>query len=202
LKYAFLRKKWQVNRPTSPRLAVLRAGTFCNMPASALQFAQRAKRKDKLYEKNFSSTCDCAVGHFIGLASRKTNPAPSRFAAENKIVSSTPAGEQLVPEVSITLPDNTLPPTTDSTTSSVGQTSSTISLEDNGKTFNFNVGDVFLLNLGADVYDWTVTIDNQDVAALSAGTATLTAVGEPVCLKASPPCMVPTILFKVTLIVQ
>jgi hypothetical protein len=152
-------------------------------------------------------------------ASRKTNSAPSRLAAENKIVSSTPAGEQLVPEVSTTLPDNALPPTTDSTTSSVGQTSSTISLEDNGKTFNFHVGDVFLLNLGTDVYNWTVTIDNQDVAALkvgvtvpkgaqgmfdalSAGTATLTAVGDPLCLKSSPPCGMPTILFRVTLVVQ
>ncbi len=142
-----------------------------------------------------------------GCASRKSPPAPSE------------PGEQLAPEVSTTLPDNALPPTTDSTDSTVGQTPSAVTLEDNGKTFNFHVGDAFLLNLGNEVYDWDVTIDNQNVIALkvgvtvikgaqglfdalSSGTAMLTAVGDPLCRKSAPPCGMPTILFKVTLIVQ
>jgi hypothetical protein len=155
-------------------------------------------------------------------ASQKATPAPSELVAGNppaEIVSSTQIAEQLVPEVSTTLPDNILPPVTDSANPPDGQTSSTITLDDNGKTFNFHVGDAFLLNLGTDRYDWTVTIDNQNVIglrmgvtviegaqglfdALGVGTATLSASGDPLCRKSSPPCMMPTILFKVTLNVE
>jgi hypothetical protein len=104
------------------------------------------------------------------------------------------------------------PPVSESTSASV------IALEDNGKTFTFQVGDSFLLNLGAG-YDWTVAVDNQDAVALkmgvmviegaqgvfdalAPGTATLQAVGEPGCLKSTPPCKIPTILFKVILTVE
>ena len=69
------------------------------------------------------------------------------------------------------------------------------------------------------MYEWNVTVDNQNVVALkmgvlvikgaqglfdalAPGTATLTAVGDPLCRKSTPPCMIPTILFKVTLVVQ
>jgi hypothetical protein len=124
------------------------------------------------------------------------------------------------PEISTTLPDNAFPPSAGVTSLPPAvQSPATIVLDDNGKTFNFQVGDTFLLDLGTDVYDWTVTVDNQDVIALkmglmaikgaqgtfdalSPGTATLTAVGDPLCRKSSPPCGMPTILFKVILIVQ
>ena len=94
-----------------------------------------------------------------------------------------------------------------------------ITLEDKGKTFNMKVGDSFLLNLGTDIYDWTVTVDNENILhlkmgvmvirgaqgiydALALGTATLSAIGNPVCLQSSPPCTMPSILFSVTLIVK
>ena len=122
---------------------------------------------------------------------------------------------QLIPEVSTTLPNVsvTSPPDTPSSSPT------SITFGDNGKSFVFHVGDSFLLDIGTDVYEWTVAIDNQDVVALKAsetapegaqgffsvlgaGTATLTAVGDPLCRKVSPPCGVPTILFRVTLTVE
>lgn len=126
------------------------------------------------------------------------------------------------PEISTTLPDNGVASSVDSpSVPPVGQTSSAVEivLEDNGKTFDYQVGDSFLLNLGTDVYDWTVTVDNQNVIALkmgvaviqgaqgtfdalSAGTATLSASGDPLCRKVSPPCGMPTILFRVTVVVK
>lgn len=129
---------------------------------------------------------------------------------------------QTGPEISTTLPDNMVTPAAGSASNPpAGQTSSpaSITLEDKGKTFTFQVGDSFLLNLGDGVYEWTVTVDNQDVVALkigvlvikgaqgifdalAPGTATLTAVGDPLCRKSTPPCMIPTTLFKVTLVVQ
>ena len=124
---------------------------------------------------------------------------------------------QLVPEVSTTLPNasDTNTPRSDNPLSSP----TSITFGDNGKSFIFRVGDSFLLNLGTDIYEWTVAIDNQNVVALNtdetipegaqgffsalgAGNATLTAVGDPLCRKASPPCGMPTILFKVTLTIE
>ena len=81
------------------------------------------------------------------------------------------------------------------------------------------VGDSFLLNLGSDFYDWTVEVDNQSVLsreknvtvikgaqgiyqALAAGTATLTASGNPQCLNSNPPCMSPSISVTITVIVK
>jgi hypothetical protein len=94
-----------------------------------------------------------------------------------------------------------------------------ITLEDNGKTFTMKVGDSFLLNLGTDIYDWTVTVDNESVLhlkmgvmvirgaqgiydALAPGTTVLSAIGNPTCLQSNPPCAIPSILFKVTIIVE
>lgn len=82
-----------------------------------------------------------------------------------------------------------------------------------------HVGDSFLLNLGTDIYNWTVNVDNQDVLhlkvgvmvikgaqgiyeALAPGTATLTATGDPLCRHAQPPCAIPSILFSVTIVVE
>lgn len=121
------------------------------------------------------------------------------------------------PEVATTLPESGgAPPEVESTD---GGAAATITFEDNGKTFTYNVGDSFLLNLGAGIYNWDVTIDQQDVIslqmgvtvidgaqgtfeALKTGTALLTAVGDPKCRQSSPPCGMPTVLFKVTIVIE
>lgn len=89
-----------------------------------------------------------------------------------------------------------------------------VTLNDNGGTFNLRVGDNILLDLGVEMYDWNVGIDNPSALnrrigdaqiifdALSSGTANLTAVGNPKCINSTPPCMMPSILFEITIIVQ
>jgi hypothetical protein len=94
-----------------------------------------------------------------------------------------------------------------------------ITLADNGKTFILHPGEGFLLNLGIDTFDWAVDIDHQNVLsrvmnvmvprgaqgiyqAVSLGQAVLTAVGDPLCRKSVPACGAPSILFRITVIVQ
>ena len=94
-----------------------------------------------------------------------------------------------------------------------------ITLADNGKTFTLHPGDSFLLNLGMDTFDWTVNIDNQNVLsrvkgvmvirgaqgiyeANSLGQASLTVVGNPLCRNSVPACEMPSIMFRITVIVQ
>jgi len=108
---------------------------------------------------------------------------------------------------------------TDNGSSSQYISTNGITLADNGKTFILHSGDSFLLNLGMDTFDWTVDIDNQNVIsrvkgvmvirgaqgiyeANGPGQAQLTAVGEPLCRNSVPECAMPSILFRVTLIVQ
>jgi len=94
-----------------------------------------------------------------------------------------------------------------------------VTLLDNGKTFVMHVGESFLLKLGMDIYDWTVEVDNQNVIhremnvmvirgaqgiyiAQNPGMATLTATGNPLCQQSKPPCMMPSILFRITVTVK
>lgn len=94
-----------------------------------------------------------------------------------------------------------------------------VAFSENGKTFTMHVGESFLLNLGTDVYDWTVEVDHQDVlqrdmgvtvpqgaqgiyVAQAPGTVTLTANGDPLCLQSKPPCKMPSISFSIILIVE
>ena len=94
-----------------------------------------------------------------------------------------------------------------------------ITLADNGKTFLLHPGESVLLNLGMEIYDWTVTIDDQNVLsrvrnimvirgaqgvyqAAQAGQAVLSAEGDPLCRKSTPACMAPSLMFMVTIIVQ
>lgn len=133
-----------------------------------------------------------------------------------------PSDVQGQPEVSTTLPESVVPLTPDSNGDGVNvQTAlpQSITMTDNGKTFSAKVGDSFLLNLGADVYNWEVSVDNQNVLALKMGvmvvkgaqgiydvlqpgTAILTAVGDPLCRQTAPPCGMPSVLFKITVVVQ
>jgi hypothetical protein len=84
-----------------------------------------------------------------------------------------------------------------------------VTMADNGKTFNIKVGDRLRLNLDP-FYDWSVSVDNPTVIAgltglyhgLAAGTASLSAVGNPKCYSSTPPCLAPSIMFKITAVVQ
>lgn len=88
----------------------------------------------------------------------------------------------------------------------------------NQQSITLSVGQEFLLNLG-EGFNWTVSVDNQAVlsrkvnvtvirgaqgiyVANQTGTAVLQAVGDPVCRQAKPPCMAPSILFEIKVIVQ
>jgi hypothetical protein len=81
---------------------------------------------------------------------------------------------------------------------------------DNGKTFNMKVGDNLKLSLDPE-YDWsTVSVSNTDVIVFTqgiyqarvSGATTLTTFGDPKCLKSSPPCGMPSIMFTIMVIVQ
>ncbi len=92
----------------------------------------------------------------------------------------------------------------------------TITLADDGKTIDLQVGDLFVLDLGSD-YSWQVTIDQpaiigQAAAALHPGApvyqarrpgrATLHATGNPPCLNSTPRCLLPSRLFQIQLVVN
>ncbi len=94
-----------------------------------------------------------------------------------------------------------------------------ITWADQGRTFVMRPGESFILNLGVGVYDWSVEVDNPAVLsretnspwmyevqgiykAIAPGQAVLTAGGNPKCIQSTPPCLMPSIMFKITLIVQ
>jgi hypothetical protein len=96
-------------------------------------------------------------------------------------------------------------------------TNKIITLEDNGKSISIQKGTSFLLKLG-ESYNWNIDIDNQTVAsrqvnimvvrgaqgvynAHNPGQATLTGVGDPPCLTSVPSCKMPSIQFKLDIIV-
>ena len=141
--------------------------------------------------------------------------------AVTSVPNNTPEVIQSAPEVSTSVALNALPPLATETVSAGGNVilESGITLDDKGKNFKMKVGDSFLLNLGSDVYDWTVTVDNESVLhlkmgvmvirgaqgiydALAPGTATLSAIGNPLCLQSNPPCAAPSLLFTITVIVE
>ncbi len=94
-----------------------------------------------------------------------------------------------------------------------------VTLADQGKTIHLKVGESFLLKLGSDTYNWQVNISDQNVVSLvkgvmvirgaqglfegrQPGTATLTATGDPQCRQSTPPCMLPSIMFQVNIVVD
>jgi hypothetical protein len=94
-----------------------------------------------------------------------------------------------------------------------------ITFDENGKIFNVKVGDSILLNLGTDLYAWTVNIDHENVLhlkmgvmviqgaqglydAIAPGRAILSASGDPLCLNSHPACAMPSVFFSVTVNVK
>lgn len=109
--------------------------------------------------------------------------------------------------------------TNDNTQSSGEDQSSNkiITLEDDSKTITLKKGEIFLLKLGED-FNWNIDIDNQTVIsrvmnimvvrgaqgvyeAHNSGQATLSGVGDPLCLTADPPCKIHSIQFKLNVVV-
>ena len=108
------------------------------------------------------------------------------------------------------------PPTPTSTP--IPSTQRTITLADNGQTIPLAVGDRFLLDLGG-TYIWKVQIADPSVIAqlptplspinsqglfeaVAPGTTTLTAFGDPPCRSLQPPCGLPSLVFRLTLVVD
>jgi len=83
-------------------------------------------------------------------------------------------------------------------------------LADNGRTFYMNIGDKLRLNLDYG-YIWSmVSISHPAVLAsagdgyfaFTSGTTALTTTGDPECLNSTPPCLMPSIVFTLTVIVR
>lgn len=152
-----------------------------------------------------------------------TAPATMPISTQPVVVQATSQGNGVIVEMPST---TAMPPSIATVTTQTGSGSSSgselpangVTLSENGMTFVFHSGESFLLNLGMDIYDWTVDVDNQNVLhrelnvmvirgaqgiyiAQDPGTATLTASGNPLCLQSTPPCMMPSLLFRITVIV-
>jgi hypothetical protein len=93
-----------------------------------------------------------------------------------------------------------------------------VTLQQNNQEISLQKGQRFLLNLGSN-YDWSLNIDNNTVIsrvpnimvmqgaqglfeAYDEGKTTLEATGDPLCLKATPRCAMPSILFKINVTVS
>ena len=93
-----------------------------------------------------------------------------------------------------------------------------VTFGDQGRTIPLHVGQTFVLQLD-QLHTWDIQIADQRVLgqvsdrhegpgaqgvyqALAPGQTTLEAQGEPICRTARPPCMLPTIVFSVTIVVQ
>ena len=92
-----------------------------------------------------------------------------------------------------------------------------VTLADDGQTITLQVNETFLLKLGEE-YDWNITIDDQTIVsrvpnvlvvrgaqglyrAHKEGSSTLTAIGDPICRKAQPPCGAPSREFRINMVV-
>ncbi len=132
--------------------------------------------------------------------------APSGSGAATPAPADTPTQAQPTPEPTLNTPGV---PSGDA---------KIVTLDDEGKTIQMAVGESFLLKLG-EQYEWAVTVSDQSVVSrvkniavvrgaqgvydtLQAGTATLTATGDPACRQSQPPCMMASRLFTVTIVVK
>ena len=83
-------------------------------------------------------------------------------------------------------------------------------MADNGRTFVMNIGDKLRINLDYG-YGWSTVSDFNPAMlvgaadgyfAIARGTTTLSMNGDPVCYSSTPPCLMPSILYTITVIVQ
>jgi hypothetical protein len=93
---------------------------------------------------------------------------------------------------------------------------STITMQDNQQILHLAVGDTFVLNLGPP-YIWNVQVDERILArvpgaapkdaldvykAIAPGQTRLVATGIPACANVKPRCLLPDILFELTIVVK
>ncbi|MDD5369538.1 MAG: hypothetical protein PHQ40_10650 [Anaerolineaceae bacterium] len=93
-----------------------------------------------------------------------------------------------------------------------------VTLQDDGATISLHAGQRFLLNLG-ETYNWSPSIADEAIVsrvvgitvirgaqgvyeAHMAGKTTLSATGDPLCRSQKPACMLPSIIFRVNIVVQ
>ena len=133
--------------------------------------------------------------------------------------SATPEVSPMVTDVPSGTPVGITPEEPGSTPT--GQTSGdgkVITLDDQGKTINLQVGERFLLQLG-EQYTWDISISDPSVLsrvpnilvvrgaqgiyeAHQAGSVTLSATGDPACRQLKPACAMPSLLVTVTIVVS
>jgi predicted secreted protein len=92
-----------------------------------------------------------------------------------------------------------------------------VTLADDGQTVTLKVNETFLLELG-EGYDWNITVADQSIVsrvvnilvvrgaqgiyrAHKEGSSTLSAIGDPVCRQALPPCAAPSRVFRIYVVV-
>ena len=159
----------------------------------------------------------------ISLLTSSNTSAPACICPTGVVAPAQPQGRVIAfPPVICNCPAILVSPpaeVTEAESSSQNIPTSGITVAGNGKTLVLQPGESFLLNLGMDEFDWTVNIDNQNVLsrvkgvmvvrgaqgiyeANSLGQAVLTATGNPLCRKSVPACAMPSMLFRITVIVQ
>jgi len=83
-------------------------------------------------------------------------------------------------------------------------------MADKGKTFVMNIGDMIRIKLDYG-YCWSTISDFNPAIlvgaadgylAFASGPSTLTMTGDPTCHSFTPPCVMPSIMFSITVIVQ
>lgn len=130
---------------------------------------------------------------------------------------SLPATSGPIVSTSVNIPSNgplsaLTPATAAPAASSASGAMPTITQADNGTAINLAAGRQVFLALSSG-YDWSITVEDETVLVPVVGVAlpsgvqsiymagqpgqtTLTAIGEPQCRKAQPPCGAPTVRFR------
>ena len=171
------------------------------------------------------------LGILLVTACAQQTPTPTDVPSPPPTTASTPAGPTAEVSTAVASSGPILSSTQGATsqpltevtpnTPAPGATSEgqkVVTRDDQGKTITMHTGDSFLLQLG-EQYTWDISISDQNVlsrviniavvkgaqgvyTAHQPGTVTLTANGDPLCRQSQPPCMMPSIAFRITVIVK
>ncbi len=166
----------------------------------------------------FLAGCASSVGAPSGSAQATLEPPTYVPAAPPTQEPTVAAGPSPSAGSSPTASATTIPSVGSTAAPTSAATLPPVTLADNGKMLTLHPGDRFLLQLG-DEYNWTVSVEDQSIVsrlvnvlpirgaqgiyeAKRAGRTELTAVGDPKCRQARPPCGMPSRLFRLSLVVE